>query len=90
MTLWGANGTGYDLSSSFRFYNDDDVDSDGVLNGDDDCPDEYGLSTVDLDGCPDRDADGVSDDLLPLQKLCSIQGWLFVILQFSSYFIVFY
>ena len=67
MTLWGADGIGYDLSSTFRFYNDDDVDSDGVLNVDDDCPDEYGLSTVDLDGCPDRDADGVSDvaDVFP-------------------------
>ena len=61
LTLWGANGTGYELSSSFRYYADDDVDSDGVLNVDDDCPDEYGLSTEDLDGCPDRDADGVSD-----------------------------
>ena len=67
MTLWGADGIGYDLSSTFRFYNDDDVDSDGVLNNDDDCPNEYGLSSVDLDGCPDRDADGVSDvaDVFP-------------------------
>lgn len=67
LTLWGENGTGYDLSSSFRFYADDDVDSDGVLNGDDDCPNEYGLSSVDLDGCPDRDGDGVSDvaDVFP-------------------------
>ena len=61
MTLWDVDGNGYDLSSTFRFYNDDDVDSDGVLNVDDDCPNDYGLSTVDLNGCPDRDADGVSD-----------------------------
>ncbi len=67
MTVWGADGNGYDLSSTYRYYSDDDVDSDGVLNLDDDCPDEYGLSTVDLDGCPDRDADGVSDvaDVFP-------------------------
>ncbi len=67
MTVWGADGNGYDLSSTYRYYADNDVDSDGVLNLDDDCPDEYGLSTVDLDGCPDRDADGVSDvaDVFP-------------------------
>ena len=67
MTVWGADGNGYDLSSTYRYYSDDDVDSDGVLNNDDDCPDEYGLSSVDLNGCPDRDGDGVSDvaDVFP-------------------------
>ena len=42
---------------------DDDRDNDGVPDGDDACPDDYGEG---LDGCPerplDRDGDGVPDD----------------------------
>ncbi|MEC8589202.1 MAG: hypothetical protein VXY35_03515, partial [Candidatus Thermoplasmatota archaeon] len=38
-----------------------DSDGDGVDNSLDDCPYASGTSTVDRDGCPDRDGDGTSD-----------------------------
>ena len=38
-----------------------DSDGDGVLDSADDCPWSSGTSTVDKDGCPDRDGDGTSD-----------------------------
>jgi WD40 repeat protein len=38
-----------------------DTDGDGVDDSTDDCPVAYGNSTVDRDGCPDRDGDGTSD-----------------------------
>ncbi|MAT48643.1 MAG: hypothetical protein CMA27_02300, partial [Euryarchaeota archaeon] len=38
-----------------------DSDGDGVLDIDDDCPYSNGNSTVDRNGCPDRDGDGTSD-----------------------------
>ena len=38
-----------------------DSDGDGVQDGSDDCPWAAGTSTVDKDGCPDRDGDGTSD-----------------------------
>ena len=38
-----------------------DSDGDGVENSVDDCPWSAGTSTVDRDGCPDRDGDGTSD-----------------------------
>ncbi|MDP6224305.1 MAG: hypothetical protein QGF34_04515 [Candidatus Poseidoniaceae archaeon] len=38
-----------------------DTDGDGVEDSLDDCPWAYGTSTVDRDGCPDRDGDGTSD-----------------------------
>ena len=38
-----------------------DSDGDGVDNSVDDCPYASGTSTVDRDGCPDRDGDGTSD-----------------------------
>ena len=38
-----------------------DSDGDGVEDSVDDCPWAYGTSTVDKDGCPDRDGDGTSD-----------------------------
>ncbi|MBE54748.1 MAG: hypothetical protein CMB00_05905, partial [Euryarchaeota archaeon] len=38
-----------------------DSDGDGVLDSADDCPWAAGNSTVDLDGCPDRNGDGTSD-----------------------------
>ncbi len=39
-----------------------DSDGDGFDDNVDDCPWAYGTSTVDKDGCPDRDGDGTSDD----------------------------
>ena len=38
-----------------------DSDGDGFLDMDDDCPYSNGNSTIDRDGCPDRDGDGTSD-----------------------------
>ena len=38
-----------------------DSDGDGVNDTLDDCPWAYGTSTIDRDGCPDRDGDGTSD-----------------------------
>ena len=38
-----------------------DVDGDGVVDGLDDCPNAWGNSTIDRQGCPDRDGDGNSD-----------------------------
>ncbi|MHC5354466.1 OmpA family protein [Myroides sp. LJL115] len=38
-----------------------DRDGDGVLDKYDECPDEFGLAS--LNGCPDRDGDGVPDHL---------------------------
>ena len=38
-----------------------DSDGDGVEDSLDDCPWAYGTSTIDKDGCPDRDSDGTSD-----------------------------
>ena len=39
-----------------------DTDGDGVEDHLDDCPLASGNSTVDRDGCPDRDGDGTPDD----------------------------
>ena len=38
-----------------------DKDGDGVEDSSDNCPFAAGSSTVDRDGCPDRDGDGTSD-----------------------------
>ena len=35
---------------------------DGIDGGVDDCPEEWGQSTVDRNGCPDADSDGTSDE----------------------------
>ena len=38
-----------------------DVDGDGIVDGLDDCPNSFGNSTIDRQGCPDHDGDGTSD-----------------------------
>ncbi|MDP6870198.1 MAG: hypothetical protein QGI21_05445 [Candidatus Poseidoniaceae archaeon] len=38
-----------------------DLDQDGIDDSQDDCPVAAGTSTVDRNGCPDRDGDGTSD-----------------------------
>ena len=38
-----------------------DSDGDGFDDSVDDCPWAAGTSTVDRDGCPDKDGDGTSD-----------------------------
>ena len=67
LSLWGADGTETELNISFLFISSDDVDMDGVLNDQDDCPNQAGTSTVDFIGCPDTDGDGYSDtgDVFP-------------------------
>ena len=62
LSLWGEDGTEHLLGVSFLFISPDDVDMDGVLNVDDDCPNTAGDSTIDRDGCPDGDGDGYSDE----------------------------
>lgn len=61
LTLWDKEDNQHQLSSSFRFIDQNDLDSDGVLNANDDCPEVAGTSTQDLTGCPDADGDGYSD-----------------------------
>ncbi len=39
----------------------EDADFDGVEDDDDDCPNTYGTSTNDREGCPDSDGDGYSN-----------------------------
>lgn len=62
LSLWGADGIETDLGLSFLFISPDDVDMDGFLNSEDDCPNLAGTSTIDRDGCPDADGDEYSDD----------------------------
>ena len=61
LTLVDKNGDEHPLSSSFEFIDQNDLDGDGVQNADDDCPNDAGTSTQDLDGCPDGDGDGYSN-----------------------------
>ena len=39
----------------------EDADFDGVEDDDDDCPNLYGTSSIDREGCPDSDGDGYSN-----------------------------
>ena len=61
LKLFGDQGSSLDLGLAFQYVSPDDVDMDGVLNDQDDCPNQAGTSTVDLTGCPDTDGDGYSD-----------------------------
>ena len=61
LTLVDENGDEHLLSSSFEFIDQNDLDGDGLQNADDDCPNDAGTSTQDLDGCPDDDGDGYSN-----------------------------
>jgi hypothetical protein len=61
ITLWDKDGNSHILSSTFEFISQDDLDNDGVLNDNDDCPNDAGTSTQDLTGCPDDDGDGYSN-----------------------------
>jgi len=61
LTLWDKDGTSHSTGVSFTFISPDDLDSDGVLNDDDDCPNTAGDSTSGEVGCPDSDGDGFSD-----------------------------
>ena len=62
LSLWDKDGIiEHQLSSAFEFISQDDLDNDGVLNTNDDCPNDAGTSTQDLTGCPDDDGDGYSN-----------------------------
>ena len=61
LTLWDKDDTSHPTGASFTFISPDDLDSDGVLNADDDCPNTAGDSTSGEVGCPDSDGDGFSD-----------------------------
>jgi hypothetical protein len=61
LTVVDKDGTPHTLLAAFSFISPDDLDSDGVLNDDDDCPDTAGDSTSGEVGCPDGDGDGFSD-----------------------------
>ena len=49
------------LSCFFVNVNANDSDGDGILDINDDCQYSNGNSSIDRDGCPDRDGDGTSD-----------------------------
>ena len=61
LTLVDKDGTLHTLMAAFTYISPDDLDSDGVLNGNDDCPNDAGTSAQDLSGCPDADGDGYSN-----------------------------
>ena len=61
ITLWDKDDIEHQLSSTFQFIDQNDIDSDGVPNINDDCPNDAGTSTQDLTGCPDDDGDGYSN-----------------------------
>jgi hypothetical protein len=68
LTLWDKDDVSHTTGASFSFISPDDLDSDGVLNVDDDCPETAGESTSGEVGCPDGDGDGFSDstDAFPM------------------------
>ena len=61
LTLVDKDGTPHTLLAAFTFISPDDLDSDGVLNDNDGCPNDAGTSTQDMSGCPDDDGDGYSN-----------------------------
>ena len=61
LSIVDKDGLQHQLSSSFQFIDQNDFDSDGVLNDNDDCPEVAGTSTLDQNGCPDDDSDGYSN-----------------------------
>ena len=61
ISLIDHEGVEHQLSSTFEFIDQNDLDGDGIPNANDDCPDVAGSSTQDLNGCPDDDGDGYSN-----------------------------
>ena len=61
VSLIDDEGVEHQLSSTFEFIDQNDLDGDGVPNANDDCEDVAGTSTQDLNGCPDDDGDGYSN-----------------------------
>ncbi|MBQ70903.1 MAG: hypothetical protein CMA65_05380 [Euryarchaeota archaeon] len=61
ISLIDVEGNEHQLSSTFEFIDQNDLDGDSIPNANDDCPELAGTSTQDLDGCPDDDGDGYSN-----------------------------
>ena len=61
VSLIDHEGVEHQLSSTFEFIDQNDLDGDGVPNANDDCEEVAGTSTQDLNGCPDDDGDGYSN-----------------------------
>ena len=61
VSLIDHEGVEHQLSSTFEFIDQNDLDGDGVPNANDDCQDVAGSSTQDVNGCPDDDGDGYSN-----------------------------
>ncbi|MEC7484709.1 MAG: thrombospondin type 3 repeat-containing protein, partial [Candidatus Thermoplasmatota archaeon] len=61
VSLIDHEGVEHQLSSTFEFIDQNDLDGDGVSNANDDCEEVAGTSSQDLNGCPDDDGDGYSN-----------------------------
>jgi len=61
VSLIDHEGVEHQLSSTFEFIDQNDLDGDGVPNTNDDCEEVAGTSTQDVNGCPDDDGDGYSN-----------------------------
>ena len=62
VSLVDYEGVEHQLSSTFEFIDQNDLDGDGVPNASDDCEEVAGTSSQDVNGCPDDDGDGYSND----------------------------
>ena len=62
ISLFDKDDNEHISSSTFQFIDQNDLDGDGVPNSNDDCPEVAGTSSQDVNGCPDDDGDGYSND----------------------------
>jgi len=62
LSIWDKGDNQHQLSATFQFIDQNDLDSDGIPNTNDDCPEVAGTSSQDVNGCPDDDGDGYSND----------------------------
>ena len=61
MSLVDKDDGEHQLSATFEFIDQNDLDGDGVPNSSDNCPNQAGTSYHDVAGCPDDDGDGYSN-----------------------------
>jgi len=69
LTMWLTDNYSIELPFDFTYtYDDPDRDLDGIIDSIDNCPDDWGNSTIGSIGCPDEDGDGYSnsDDEFPI------------------------
>ena len=62
LSIIDYEGVEHQLTSTFEFIDQNDLDGDGVPNANDDCEEVAGTSSQDVNGCPDDDGDGYSND----------------------------